>query len=117
LDKAEAPTAGILLACYHPFGEYNRPERNGREYRGIRTRTHTYVRDLNGPWLLYDNVADPYQQQNLVNQPQVAALQSQLADELQALLARYGDEFLPGKAYIERWGYPLDETGTVPYVW
>ncbi len=116
LNDAAAPTDGILLACYHPFGEYNRPKRNGREYRGIRTHSHTYVRDLNGPWLLYDNVADPYQQQNLVNQPEVAALQNQLHDKVDALLARYGDEFLPGMAYIERWGYPLDETGTVPYV-
>lgn len=112
-----APADAVLLACYHPFGEYNRPQHNGREYRGIRTRTHTYVRDLDGPWLLYDNVADPYQQENLVNQPQATVLQDQLDGELDALLERYEDDFLPGMDYIQRWGYPLDETGTVPYVW
>ena len=75
------------------------------------------MRDLDGPWLLYDNVADPYQQQNLVDQPQVAELQAQLDNRLNALLAQYDDEFLPGMIYVERWGYDLDETGTVPFVW
>ena len=37
----------------------------GREYRGVRTRRYTYVRDLKGLWLLYDNDKDPYQQKNL----------------------------------------------------
>ncbi|MEZ4679130.1 MAG: sulfatase [Caldilineaceae bacterium] len=112
-----APADAVLLSCYHPFGEYNRPQRYGREYRGIRTLTHTYVRGLTAPWLLYDNVADPYQQQHLINQPQVAALQSQLDKQLDLLLDHYDDEFLPGMSYIERWGYALDETGTVPFVW
>jgi hypothetical protein len=34
---------------------------------------------------------------------------------LQALLAEAGDDFLPGAAYIARWGYRVDENGTVPY--
>lgn len=117
LGNEPAPADAVLLACYHPFGEYNRPQRNGREYRGIRTRTHTYVRELDGPWLLYDNVADPYQQQNLVGQPQVAELQAQLNSRLNGLLEQYDDEFLSGMVYVERWGYELDETGTVPFVW
>ncbi len=117
LDGAAEPATAALLACYHPFGEYNRPQKGGREYRGIRTRSHTYVRDLNGPWLLYDNVADPHQQQNLIDQPQLAALQRKLDDELDQLLERHDDEFLPGMVYVERWGYELDETGTVPFRW
>lgn len=117
LGESHEPADAVLLSCYHPFGEYNRPQRGGREYRGIRTRTHTYVRDLNGPWLLYDNGADPYQQQNLVNHPEASTIGAQLNTQLNALLTQYQDEFLPGVAYIQRWGYPLDETGTVPYVW
>ncbi|MCD6361924.1 MAG: sulfatase, partial [Armatimonadetes bacterium] len=31
------------------------------EWRGVRTKTHTYVRGLDGPMMLYDNAADPYQ--------------------------------------------------------
>ncbi|MGP1990489.1 hypothetical protein D9V96_001210 [Zobellia laminariae] len=30
-------------------------------------------------------------------------------------LKETGDEFLPGLEYIKKWGYPIDETGTVPY--
>ena len=27
----------------------------------------------------------------------------------------FGDQFLPGSAYLKKWGYEVDETGTVPY--
>ena len=114
--RAPAPADAALLACYHPFGEYERAH-GGQEYRGLRTRTHTYVRDLSGPWLLYDNLADPYQQTNLVNTPAAHELQAGLEEQLNQLLDRYGDEFLPGDAYIDRWGYVTDERGTVPYTW
>lgn len=113
-DEAVAPSDAALLACYHPFGEYAR-DQGGREYRGIRTREHTHVRDLTGPWLLYDNVADPYQQTNLANTSKGGELQSDLDKRLDQLLTLYGDEFLPGDAYIDRWGYVTDERGTVPY--
>ena len=36
------------------------------EYRGLRTTQHTYVRSIHGPWLLYDNAADPFQMRNLI---------------------------------------------------
>ena len=54
-----------LICCISPFGEWTR-DRGGREYRGLRTIRYTYVRTLEGPWLLYDNRQDPYQQDNLV---------------------------------------------------
>ncbi len=111
---APPPNQAALIACIHPFGEYARSE-GGREYRGIRTDRYTYVRDLAGPWLLYDNLRDPYQRQNLVNQPATASLQAQLEAELGRQLEERDDEFLPGEAYLAKWGYTVDETGTVPY--
>lgn len=105
-----------LLTCVHPFGQWSR-DRGGREYRGVRTKRHTYVRTLDGPWLLYDNETDPYQLNNLVNQPDQAALQTELEALLQNKLQATGDQFLPGLDYIQQWGYPLDETGTVPFTW
>ena len=105
-----------LIYCPHPFGQFLRRD-GGREYRGLRTRTHTYARDLNGPWLLYDNEADPFQLENLVDRPEVASLQAELESQLQLRLDERGDEFLPGETYVENWGYPLDETGTVPFKW
>ena len=115
IEGGEDPSGGAaLIYCPHPFGQFLRPD-GGREYRGIRTRNHTYARDLNGPWLLYDNEADPYQLDNLVNRASVSSIQAALEAQLQRKLSDRGDEFLPGETYIERWNYPLDRTGTVPF--
>ena len=113
--ECQPPADAALLACYQPFGEYARVQHGGREYRGIRTARYTYTRDLSGAWLLYDNIADPYQLNNLVNQSEYAAAQASLEQQLNQLLAEYRDDFLPGLSYIEKWNYPIDETGTVPY--
>ena len=115
-NGTDDPADSALIACYHPFGEYER-RNGGREYRGLRTQNHTYARTLDGPWLLYDNVNDPYQQQNLVNRPEVVDLQAELESRLDAKLVELGDEFLHGDEYIAKWGYVTDERGTVPYVW
>ncbi|HXT59776.1 MAG TPA: sulfatase [Pirellulales bacterium] len=102
-----------LITCPSPFGEWTR-NRGGREYRGLRTARYTYVRDLNGPWLLYDNQADPYQLKNLCNEPEHAELQADLDRQLNDKLAKTHDEFLPGAEYIRRRGYQVDANGTVP---
>jgi arylsulfatase A-like enzyme len=99
-----------LAACIAPFAEYR-----GEEWRAVRTKRHSYARSLSGPWLLYDNAADPYQMENLVNRPDHAALQRELEESLQSLLAEFGDEFAPAETYIERWGYRVDEQGAIPY--
>ena len=123
LAGGASASAGALLACFHPFGEYSRPA-GGQEYRGIRTERYTYCRTLAGPWLLYDNETDPYQLDNLVltgtgrrGEP-VRADYAEIQAELEALLQReldaLGDEFLDGMSYINRWAYPLDDSGTVP---
>lgn len=86
-------------------------------WRGVRTERHTYVRNLEGPWLLYDNLEDPYQLRNLVGQPEHAGLESLLEAELRRWLERTGDEFLPQEAYWERFGYVVDEVNQAPYTW
>lgn len=111
------PTDGsALLLCAHPFGEWTVGRHGGRAYRGLRTRRHTYVRDLNGPWLLYDNEEDPFQSRNLVDDPEHAAFTKAMDGQLQKRLDQLGDEFLPGMEYVRQWGYEVDETGTVPYL-
>jgi arylsulfatase A-like enzyme len=104
-----------LITCPAPFGQWQRKKHGGREYRGIRTRRYTYVRDLTGPWLLYDNMRDPYQLNNLCNDPDKAELQRQLDKMLTEKLDQTKDEFLPARHYITKWSYIVDETGTVPY--
>ena len=105
---------GALLACFHPFGEWSRPI-GGIEYRGIRTARYTYCRNLDRPWLLFDNDVDPWQLKNLAGQESHAEQQAELDDLLQRELEALGDEFLDGMAYINKWGYPLDNSGTVPF--
>ncbi|KKM64443.1 hypothetical protein LCGC14_1501340 [marine sediment metagenome] len=112
---ASAPANdAVLITCPDPFGQWPRAK-GGREYRGVRTARHTYVRTLEGPWLLFDNAKDPYQQDNLVDRPEHKAIQQQLEAILTRKLTETKDRFRPGAEYIKKWGYTVDETGTVPY--
>ncbi len=85
------------------------------EYRGVRTRQYTYARNIHGPWLLFDNEADPYQLRNLCGDPAHASLQRGLEEELQGWLRRLGDEFLPGRAYLQRDGLMHYREANVPW--
>ncbi|NKB70353.1 MAG: sulfatase-like hydrolase/transferase [Candidatus Latescibacteria bacterium] len=111
---ADPSDGAALLQCPHPFGQWWTGV-GGRSYRGLRTRRHTYARALEGPWLLYDNQADPYQLDNLVGVPGHEALLAELDHQLSQRLAAAGDEFLPGPHYLRRWGYQVDGRGTVKY--
>ena len=74
------------------------------EYRGLRGERYTYVRSIHGPWLLYDNQRDPYQKRNLCGRPESVALQASLNRQLDAMLQKVKDDFLPAKEYIARAG-------------
>ncbi len=104
-----------LITCVQPFGQWNRVKHHAREYRGLVTQKYTYVRDLKGPWLLFDNENDPFQLINLVDNSNFAKIRKQLDQRLLDRLKATKDEFLPGMTYIKKWNYPVDETETVPY--
>jgi arylsulfatase A-like enzyme len=97
----------VLIMCPVPFHQWNYKQ-GGREYRGVRTRRYTYVRDLKGPWLLYDNQADPYQLTNLCNNPEHSQIQQELDKILSVRLKETNDEFLPGPEYMAKWKYQWD---------
>ncbi len=96
-----------LIMCPVPFHQWNY-QQGGREYRGVRTRRYTYARDLKGPWLLYDNQADPYQLTNLCDNPQYAQIRQELENALAQKLKDRNDEFLPGPEYMAKWKYGWD---------
>ncbi len=68
-------------------------------WRGVRTKRHVYARFVDKPWVLYDLEADPYQQHNLIDKPEHAAIEARLDRLLQAEMARTGD----------RWSADLEE--------
>ncbi len=85
--------------------EFTELQFNGMQaYRGLRDRRYTYVRNLDGPWLLYDNEVDPFQMNNLIGDSDHADLQQRLEQKLQSMLVQRGDAFLPGESYLEQAG-------------
>ena len=111
---ADPGDGSAVIQCVAPFGEWHR-NNGGKEYRGLRNDHYTYVKDLNGPWLLYDNWSDPYQMKNLAADPGSEKLRLDLDASLMRKLKERGDDFLPGDAYVKKWGYAVDKNGTVPY--
>lgn len=94
-----------------PFDNYA----GGQEYRALRTARYTYVRGVRGPWLLYDNETDPYQQKNLVGVAGAEAVQKKLDAQLQAELRRVGDDFPTAEEARQRFGYHVSPRGHIPY--
>lgn len=111
--ETSPPADGALLSCYIPFGEFLRGE-GGREYRGFRTARYTYAESLAGPWLLFDDRKDPYQLTNLVHDPTMTKIRDALREKMRTKMREVGDEFFPAGHYVEKWGYNVDATETVP---
>ncbi len=85
------------------------------EYRGVYTSRYAYVKNLDGPWFLYDHKNDSLQMNNLVDQPGNESLLAEMEAILQKELAEAGDEFRPREYYINKWNYSLNKGGHIPY--
>ncbi len=114
-DIGPLARTGVLIANYHPFADW-RTACGGRPYRGIRTARYSFVRDRNGPWLLFDNAEDPYQLRNLVNSHALRHVQAELEAELSLILQAQGDHFEQPETLRQRWGYTVNDWEEIPYV-
>lgn len=85
------------------------------EYRGIRTKRYSYVRNLAGAWLMFENQKDPYQLHNLIDDPASVSVRKELDAQLQAQMKKIGDELRPRRFYIDQWGYDVSAQGSIPY--
>jgi arylsulfatase A-like enzyme len=96
-------------------GEDQYPTYRGKQmqYRGVRTERYTYVRTIEGPWLLYDNRTDPYQKTNLIDRPEMKEIQDKLEAMLVAHMEKTGDEILPNEAYYKKFNLDVDERGKI----
>jgi arylsulfatase A-like enzyme len=114
-----APTGDEAALLLMPAAFHELRITGMQAYRGLRTMTHTYVRNLDGPWLLYDNEADPYQMHNLIGKSEHAALQADLEQKLQSRLDAMGDAFLTSEEYLDRDGlghyYEVNDSCVLPW--
>jgi len=96
-------------------GEDQYPTFQGKQmqYRGVRTERYTYVRTIEGPWILYDNRTDPYQMTNLIDRPEMKEIQAELEAMLVAHMEKTGDEILPNEAYYKKFNLDVDERGKI----
>jgi arylsulfatase A-like enzyme len=77
-------------------------------FRGVITRRHTYAETVQGPWLLYDDRADPFQQNNLISwankdDPAISRLQQDMHAKLAYWLQRTDDAFEDGDVLNDRY--------------
>lgn len=109
-QEGPAPSSAFM-AIVAPFSE-----QQVMEWRAIRTPQHLYARNLEGPWLLYDSEADPFQRRNLIDDPAHRDLAQHLDQELQEWLRQTGDDFSPRTVLHERYGLQIRETDwAIPY--
>lgn len=78
-------------------------DKNVGDWRGVHTLRYTYAKRIEeagvAPWILYDNLRDPYQMTNLINDPSYADIQSKLEYMLFSWLIRVGDYNFVEDAY------------------
>jgi len=73
------------------------------EWRGIRTKRYTYARWLDGrDWVLFDNDIDPYQLNNLINDPDATLIKQAMEKELKKWMKHTGDEGLDWQSLIKK---------------
>ena len=89
-EEADTREAALLMGMSH-FN--NASVINGMDtWRGVRTKQYTYARyEDQSAWLLYDNISDPFQLDNLAGKPAYANLIKELNLTLDSLLKEAGD--------------------------
>lgn len=97
-----APEAQLIMnsnSSRSYFGRRLDPDGHNPQYpfRGVRTERYTFAVYPHGDWVLFDNQADPYQMNNLLDDPAHSELKERLRATLEDLLARSEYPFIPGE--------------------
>jgi len=74
-------------------------------WRGVRTDKYMYARYRDKPWVLYDLEADPYELNNLAEDPQAAPIR----EELEAKITEWMDK--TGDSWNFDWSAPVEDKG------
>ena len=92
MGKAEDFRDAVLIMKSIPLGTNWIYNGNGA-WRGVRTKRYTYARksDTREPWMLFDNLKDPFQMNNLIDDPSYTSLRIELDKKTDELLEKAGD--------------------------
>lgn len=96
-DREEA-----LMMLYSSHWDYCLTEKPWKEWRAVKTKKYTYIKWIDGKEELYNNIRDPYQLHNIINEDYANPVLQTLRKKLNDLLRNANDEFLPGTEY-EKW--------------
>lgn len=72
---------------------------------------------LEGATKLFDNETDPYQMNNLLDQPAFEKLQKDLDAKLIAAFQKAGDDFKTRDHYLQKWNVSLDKSKKAINYW
>ncbi len=96
------PSANSYDSAYlcEYFPAHNWGDKGGTEWRAIRTKQYTYaVTANNRDWLLFDNINDPYQKNNLALNDEYANIKDELWQKLKNHIDE-NDELLEGFQFV-----------------
>jgi arylsulfatase A-like enzyme len=91
----------VLIGNYTSNWDFFQTGTAWPEWRGVKTKQYTYCQWLAGGEELYDNLADPYQMNNLAAAAAEPANLNRLRSRMKDLLALAHDDFRPGTGYGE----------------
>ena len=86
--RTQEPEA-VFLQFYEPRHRHGIPA----GWRGVRTKRYTYARLEDRPWMLFDIENDPYELNNLADDPAYTLLRDNYDAMIAAEMARTGDDW------------------------
>jgi arylsulfatase A-like enzyme len=101
LGKEKDGREEVLIGSYTSHWDFFQTGTLWPEWRGIRTKQHTYCRWLSGEEELYDNITDPYQMKNLATGVAELPALKRMRSRLKDFLVAAHDDFRPGSGYGE----------------
>jgi arylsulfatase A-like enzyme len=93
-----APEAALLQGMGHTFQWHD-----GDEWRAARDGQYTYAEMLDGPTYLFDHAHDPYQLDNLADDPDHCEARERLSTWMYDQMEALNDPFKPTTWYRDRW--------------
>lgn len=99
-NSAAAPES----AFFQIFGPYQGGDIS-EGWRGVRTQRYMYARYESRPWVLYDLEKDPYELNNLINDPGSKEIMAKMDKALTQWMQKTGD------SWSLNWTHPVEDKG------